>query len=99
MLNALAMKLLGGLLIAALMGGGWFYVKSLRSENALLHRQVVGYQRAMQIIKDDLKRDKEDADEKERIEALTPEQLPAEFDKLRQRAGKGGDTDSADADD
>lgn len=78
--------IVGGVLVAALLGGGWWYIGHLRNQNDLLTRQVKGYRQAMQIIKNDLKQDQEDQDEKDRIDALTPEQLPTEFDKLRQRA-------------
>ncbi len=90
--------LVGGILIAGLVGGGYLYVSHLRTENAQLTRQVAGYKRAMQIIKDDMKQDQEDQNEKDKIEALTPDQLPGEFSKLRERARKNSGAGTPDAD-
>jgi hypothetical protein len=90
--------LVGGLLIAGLLGGGYWYVNHLRTENALLTRQVAGYKRAMQIIKNDMKQDQEDQDEKDKIDALTPEQLPDEFKRLRDKARGNQSSDASNAD-
>jgi hypothetical protein len=99
LMSKFGLYLIGGTLIAALVGGGYWYVGHLRSENALLTRQVAGYKRAMQIIKNDMQQDQEDEREKERIENLSPEQLPDEFKRLRNKARGNQSSDASDAGD
>lgn len=97
-----------GILIAALALGasGAWYVQGVRLDKAkaqteLLTRQLAGYKRALKIMKDDLKTDKETQGEKDRIDALGPDDLVSEFDRVRKRAsgGKPGDTDAGETDD
>lgn len=90
-----------GILVAALGIGAsaaW-YIQGVRLDKekahaAVLTRQLEGYKRAVKILKEDLKTDQETDHEKERIDSLTPEQLPAEFERLRQRSREGRDTDT-----
>jgi hypothetical protein len=96
-----------GILVAAMALGasGAWYVQGVRLDkqkaaNALLTRQLEGYKRALKIMKDDLKTDKETQDEKDRIDALGPDDLVGEFERLRRRSGGGkpSDTDSSETD-
>ena len=92
--------LVGTVVVASLVVGGYWYVSHLRAENALMTRQLAGYKRAMQIIKDDLKQDREDQDEKDKIDAfITPDQFVDYFKQLRQRARDTSGTDPGNAGD
>jgi len=46
----LGMYLVGGLLVAALVGGGFLYVKHIRAQNADLKAQVAAYQLKAKIL-------------------------------------------------
>lgn len=86
--------IVGGLLLVLVGLGGKWYIGHLQSQNDLLTRQLTGYKRAVAILKQDLKTDQETEDDKIRIENLSPEQLPAEFERLRQRARSGNPADT-----
>lgn len=86
----LGMYLVGAAIVTALVGGGFLYVKHIRAQNADLKAQVaalkieiVTLKRVAEIYEHDIEVDKEIASEKERVDRLTPEQLDAEFDRLR----------------
>ncbi len=85
-----------GVVLALILGIGGLYLhdRHVTAENKLLTRQLEGYKRAVKILKEDLKTDKETEDEKARIDQLTPEQLIDEFERLRKRAGKGSNPDT-----
>jgi hypothetical protein len=90
-----------GVAVALLAAGGgtYWYIGHLRADNALLTKQLAGYKRAVKILKEDLKTDRETQNEKDRIDSLTPEQLIDEFAKLRKRAGTAGNSNADEADD
>jgi hypothetical protein len=86
--SKIGMYLVGGVLVAALVGGGYLYVGHLRTENLSLKAQVVTLQRVNEIYEHDAETDKVITDEKKRVDSLTPDQLESEFQRLRDY-GKG----------
>ncbi|MFA5382479.1 MAG: hypothetical protein WC356_04880 [Candidatus Micrarchaeia archaeon] len=80
--------LIGGLLIAGLVGGGYFYVSHLRSENALLTQEVSTQKDTIEFFKKAAKIDietKEHKDEiKEVIQSGDPQRVHDLLRKLRQ---------------
>jgi hypothetical protein len=83
--------------VVALLGAGTYLYLNyhhLKTENALLTRQLAGYKKAIQIMKDDLKTDQRTEDEKSRIDALGPGDLVGEFKRLRKRSRPDNDTES-----
>jgi hypothetical protein len=97
-----------GVLVAVLAagaGGAW-YIQGVRIDKrdqkiALQERQLKGYKKALKIMKDDLKTDQESEDEKVRIDALGPDDIVGEFERLRKRAQprNAEDSDSSETDD
>jgi len=81
-----------GVLVAALAVGGGFvwHYQHLKAQNRILKAEVVTLQRIAEIYERDAEIDKEIADEKARVDRLTPAELDAEYERLRQygRAGK-----------
>ena len=99
LLSKIGAYLVGGVLIAALLGGVYWYVGNLQTENALLTRQLTGYKRAVEILKQDAKTDAETEEEKNRIASLAPADLPGEFKRLRDKARSSKPANTIEADD
>ncbi|MFA4826451.1 MAG: hypothetical protein WC593_14975 [Methanoregula sp.] len=90
-----------GVLVAAMAigaGGAWtvqgWRLDSVRAKNDLLIRQLNGYKKAVEILKADAKKDAETQYEKDKIDALAPDQFADYFEQLRRRAGSGDSADS-----
>lgn len=94
LLSKVGAYVIGGILIAALVGGGYMYVSHLRTQNIKLKAEVVTLKRVAEIYEHDAETDKQMANEKDRVDKLTPEQLDAEYDRLRSygSSSKGGST-------
>lgn len=85
-----------GVLVASLAvgaSGAWYIqgirLDKLRADNQQLTRQLDGYRNAMRVLREDMKIDRENQDEKDRIDALGPDDLVDEFKRLRERARNG----------
>jgi hypothetical protein len=89
--NKIGAYLAGAVLLAALVGGGYWYVHHLRSENIALKAQVVTLQRVNEIYEHDAETDKVVADEKKRVDRLTPDQLESEYKRLRDYGARQSD--------
>jgi cell division protein FtsB len=93
------LKIIALVAVLAIGAGGAWYVQGLRADNALLTRQIAGYKRAVEILKQDTKIDAETENEKKLIDGINSlEQLDSAFERMRQRAGKGGITKPGQAD-
>lgn len=92
---------IGALALALIVGfGGAWYVQSLRADNALLTRQIAGYKRAVEILKKDAQIDEATSHEKKLIDEInTLDELGRGFDRMRERARKGGNPKSFQAGD
>lgn len=79
-----------GALIAALAvgAGGVWWVQGVRldkknAEITVLKAEVVSYKRVKEIYENDIELDKELETVKEKVKKLTPQEIDAEFDRLR----------------
>lgn len=80
---------IGVLVVAIAIGaaGAW-YIQGVRIDKKNLEiinlkAEVVSYKRVKEIYENDIELDQELTKEKERVNKLTPEELNAEFDRLR----------------
>jgi hypothetical protein len=79
-----------GILVAVLAigaGAAW-WVQGVRldkknTEISNLKKEVIAYKRVKEIYENDMELDQELKDQEERVKKLTPDQLNAEYDKLR----------------
>lgn len=84
----------GGAILALLIGGGMSYISHLRNRVASLQDQVASLEKAAKIYEQDKKTDDKVKSEQDRIDRLPSGDLQPEFDKLRQQSrGKGGQSE------
>lgn len=83
--------IVGATLLGLAAWGGSIYVRHLQGQVQDLKAQVVAAKRALEIREHDIKVDKEIAHEKGKVDRLTPAELDAEFERLREygRSRKG----------
>jgi hypothetical protein len=96
LMSTVGRYLIGGALIASLVGGGYFYISHLRHKVKALETQNQQLERAKKIYEQDRKTDENIKSNQDRIDSLPAGDLGYEFDRLRQRStGEGGKSGQA----
>jgi hypothetical protein len=89
--TTLGRGLAGGVLLLLLAGGGWWYISHLRAQNQALQDQVRQKERAAEIYRHDREVDRDTQTQQDRLDRAGPDELNAEFERLRRKARGGQD--------